>query len=489
MGTRRKRERRTTIRIDERDLGGPDRLLRPVPGSQSSYSRVAERAYLSTFCFRILPLSAKSAIRSVQHNEPHMNSGQHRYTHALAVLLAIVLNITGSAYGQRDLDHFLQIGETNSPLLRDLENQNTILGLDSAKVNATYGPQVNGTGGFLYAPRGTKWGYDEAITNGGLYSAVVGGSIPLFTGGRKRTQLDSISTQGSTLRISAANAVLDLRRVITAQYITAYADQQASNFVETQVRLLDEEERVIRKLTEKGLYQQTDLLTLRVNLQAQRIVLLQANALFRNDLHQLNLLCGITDTTGTSLIAPSLEPPQDFEPRNSPMIQQFVLDSVTNTIADRTVDAAYQPRLTAGADLGLNAISISTIPNRFGGSAGLNLSVPIFDGRQRQLEHSRVALRENTRKAYRDFYMDQLDQRHAQFSEALQRSSTLLTDLRQQSSDEDRLISLYRIELESGLVRLTDLFLVLANHATTMTALVQAEADRGRIINELVYLK
>ena len=407
----------------------------------------------------------------------------------MAVLIIAVLNTTGSAYGQLDLDHFLQLGETNSPLLKDLENQNTALGLDSAKVNASYGPQVNGTGGFLYAPRGTKWGYDEAITNGGLYSAVVGGSIPLFTGGRKRTQLDSIAAQGSTLRISAANTVLDLRRGIMAQYITAYADQRSSTFVETQVRLLDEEERVMRKLTERGIYQQTDLLTLHVNLQARRIALRQATALYRNDLHQLNQLCGITDTTATSLIAPALDPPQDFELRNSPVLQQFALDSLRNTIADRTVDAAYQPRLTAGADLGLNAISISTIPNRFGGSAGLNLSVPIFDGHQRQLEHSRVALRENTRKAYRDFYMDQLDQRHAQFSEALQRSSTLLTDLRQQSSEEDRLIALYRAELESGLVRLADLFLVLANHATTMNALIQAEADRARIINELLYLK
>jgi len=425
----------------------------------------------------------------VQHNEPHMNSGQHRVTHALAVLLVVVLDTTGSAYGQLDLDHFLQLGETNSPLLKDLENQNTTLGLDSAKVSAKYGPQVNGTGGFLYAPRSTKWGYDEAITNGGLYSAVVGGSIPLFTGGRKRTQLDSITAQGSTLRISAVNTVLDLHRAITAQYITAYADQRSSTFVETQVRLLDEEERVMRKLTERGIYQQTDLLTLHVNLQARRIALRQATALYRNDLHQLNQLCGITDTTATSLIAPALDPPQDFELRDSPVLQQFALDSLRNTIADRTVDAAYQPRLTAGADLGLNAISISTIPNRFGGSAGLNLSVPIFDGHQRQLEHSRVALRENTRKAYRDFYMDQLDQRHAQFSEALQRSSTLLTDLRQQSSEEDRLIALYRAELESGLVRLTDLFLVLANHATTMNALIQAEADRARIINELLYLK
>jgi len=390
---------------------------------------------------------------------------------------------------EHDLGHYLQAGAANSPLLKDLNYQLETLGLDSAKLSASYGPQVNGTGGFLYAPRGTKWGYDEAITNGGLYSALLGASVPLFNGGRKRSQLDAITVQGENIRTSAANTVIDLRRAITLQYITSYADQRATVFVGTQTRLLEEEERALRKLVERGVYQQTDLLTLQVNLQAQRIALRQATALFRNDVHLLDQLCGITDTTAASLIAPALDPPQDFEPLNSPVVQQFALDSVTNTIADRTVDVAYQPRLTAGADLGLNAISLSTIPNRFGGSAGLNFAVPIYDGKQRKLEHNRVALRESTRKVYRDFYLDQLDRRHAQFTEALERSNSLLTDLRKQSSEEDRLIALYRIELESGLVRLTDLFLVLANHATTMTSLIQAEADRARIINELSNLK
>jgi hypothetical protein len=45
------------------------------------------------------------------------------------------------------------------------------------------------------------------------------------------------------------------------------------------------------------------------------------------------------------------------------------------------------------------------------------------------------------------------------------------------------------LELERGLVRLTDLFLVLNNHATTVAALIQSEADRARIINELIHLK
>ncbi|MBL0128835.1 MAG: TolC family protein [Flavobacteriales bacterium] len=408
---------------------------------------------------------------------------------AIVILLSSILHPSALLAQERGLEHYLQAGEANSPLLKDLDFQIEGLGLDSAKLSAMYGPQVNGSGGFLYAPRGTKWGYDEAITNGGLYSALLGAQVPLFNSARKRTQLDAITVQGGSIRTSAANTVLDLRRAITAQYITTFADQRSFAFVGTQTSLLEEEERVMRGLVERGVYQQTDLLTLQVNLQAQRIALRQVKALYRNDLYQLNQLCGISDTTATTLAAPQLDPPVGFERANSPVIQQFQLDSVSNTIADRSVDAAYKPRLSAGADLGLNAISLTTIPNRFGGSAGLNLLVPIYDGRQRQLEHDRLALRESTRKAYRDFYVDQLDQRHAQFSEALRRSSALLDDLRHQSNEEERLIALYKVELEHGLVRLTDLFMVLGTHATTVTSMIQSEADRVRIINELMYLK
>jgi outer membrane protein TolC len=404
------------------------------------------------------------------------------------LLLSLILPGTGLV-AQQGLDFYLAAGLEHSPLLKDYGYQMSALGLDSAKVYASLGPLVSGTGQILYAPYGEHWGYDVNNTNGGLYSAVVGARMPLFNKNQKRTQLSGIAVQQSGVRNTAATTELDLRRSVASQYISAFADQRTLEFAEAQARLLSAQEQVLKQLAERGLYQQTDLLTMQVNLQAQRIVVQRAQAHFRYDLYALNQLCGIMDTTSIQLLPPNLIPAAVFDASASPVVQQFHLDSVSNTIADRSIDLLYKARLNAMGDLGVSAITLADIPQRYGGSAGLNLNIPIYDGRQRRLEHDRIALREQSRQAYRAFYLDQLAQRHGQFQEALRRSDALLAELQQQSTEEERLIALYRLELERGLVRLADLFLVLNNHAATVSALIQSEADRARIINELIHLK
>ena len=389
----------------------------------------------------------------------------------------------------RGLDNYLRIAEANSPALKDLAYQRAALALDSSDIRATFGPQVSGSGQFLYSPYGAHWGFDPAITNGGLYSAVVGAQVPLFNSGRKRTGLDSIALRGNALLLANAGTLLDLRQRVTDQYINAYADQRTLAAVRDRVRILNEEEAVMKHLAGQGIYQQIDGMNLRVNAQAQRIAANKAMALLRNDLLTLNTLCGSADTTMVDLAPFDFQPPANFDPSTSPGLRQFAVDSLANAIADRSVDLNYRVRLNAVGDAGLNAIAISDVPNRFGASAGLNLSVPIYDGDRRRRAHDRIALREKSRTAYQGFYADQLQLRHARLAEALTQADSLLAGTQRQSADEERLIELYRVELEHGLVRLTDLFIALDNHARTVNDMIQAEADRSRIVNALIHLQ
>lgn len=407
-----------------------------------------------------------------------------------SVLVLLLFSCTALLHAQlRSLNDYLQLAETNSPVLKDQAYRRAALTLDSSEVRAAYGPQVGGNGQFLYAPNGAHWGYDPAITNGGLYSAVVGASVPLFTGGRKQTGLDSVALRGNAIQLGTETALLDLRQRITDQYITTFADQRSLAAAEQRSRLLDEEESVLSHLAGQGIYQQIDVMNLRVNAQAQRIAASKAKALLRNDLLVLNTLCGSADTTLVALAPLEMAPPVAFDPTASPNLKQFAVDSLANDIADRQVDQNYRARLSAVGDAGLNAVAISDVPNRFGASAGLNLSVPIYDGNKRRSQHARIALREKSRMAYQDFYADQLALRHAQLARALINADSLLAGTQRQSADEEKLIDLYRVELEHGLVRLTDLFLALENHARTTNDLIQAEADRSRIINALIHLQ
>ena len=79
----------------------------------------------------------------------------------------------------QSLDDFISLGVKNSPLLYDLNNQRIASKFDSLLILATFKPQIRQLTQFAHYPTGSGWGYDEAITNGGNYSAVVNYNKPV----------------------------------------------------------------------------------------------------------------------------------------------------------------------------------------------------------------------------------------------------------------------------------------------------------------------
>ena len=65
----------------------------------------------------------------------------------------------------------------------------------------------------------------------------------------------------------------------------------------------------------------------------------------------------------------------------------------------------------------------------------------------------------------------------------------LLTEIKNQLSDLERLIELYRIELEKGIVRFLDFITVFNNYTATKITFLVTEMNRLQIINQLNYLK
>lgn len=81
---------------------------------------------------------------------------------------ALVLTIlsSGNLIAQA-LDIYINAALKNSPLLFENNNQQLAGRLDSLLLLATFKPQVNQISQAMYAPTGSDWGYDDAITNGG----------------------------------------------------------------------------------------------------------------------------------------------------------------------------------------------------------------------------------------------------------------------------------------------------------------------------------
>ncbi|NEW81215.1 MAG: TolC family protein [Mariniphaga sp.] len=389
----------------------------------------------------------------------------------------------------QSLDIYINSALKNSPLLYDYNNQMLAGRLDSLLILATFKPQVNQVSQVMYPPTGPGWGYDESITNGGNYSTVVNVTQSLFNRKHIKGQLQSIDLLNQTLKISAKVTVIDLKKSITAQYLTAYSDFMQYQFNQSVLARLTDEQKTVKVLVDKGVYLMTDYMNLQVLTTAQKIAISQSFIQLKNDVAVLNFICGISDLQEINLVKPEIKVQNDLSYESSPLFAQFRIDSLKNTNNRQIVDLNYRPRLSAFADAGFNSIAPENIPHNFGGSFGVNFSIPIYDGKQRKLQYDKLNLAENTRIYYKQYYSSQYKLQFGQLTNQLKLTINLMNEISNQLSEQEKLIDLYRIELEKGLVRFLDYLTVLNNYTATKNTFLITEMNRLQIINQLNYLK
>ena len=135
------------------------------------------------------------------------------------LILTLALIFSHLAVGQ-SLDFYLKKGLENSPLLKEFSNQLRSGALDSLLANATFKPQINQVSQAMYAPAGKNMGYDEAITNGGNFSALLNIMQPLFSKRLKAGQHQEILLSNQAIGVSEKITETDLKQGITAQYLS-----------------------------------------------------------------------------------------------------------------------------------------------------------------------------------------------------------------------------------------------------------------------------
>jgi len=406
------------------------------------------------------------------------------------ILSAIILTflISGKIQAQ-SLEIYINSALKSSPLLYDYNNQMLAGRLDSLLIISAFKPQVNQVSQVLYPPTGSGWGYDEAITNGGNYSAVVNVTQSLFNKKHISGQLQSIDLLNQTLKNNAQITVIDLKKSITAQYLTAYADFTQYQFNQSVLARLTDELKTVKVLVDKGVYLMTDYLSLQVLTTAQKIAISQSFIQLKNDLAVLNFICGVTDQQEINLAKPVITVQNDLSYERSPLFAQFRIDSLKNRNSLQIIDLNYRPRLSAFADAGFNSIALENIPHNFGGSFGVNFSIPIYDGKQRKLQYDKINLAENTRIYYQKYYSSQYKLQFDQLTNQLKLTENLIGEIGNQLLEQEKLIDLYRIEIEKGLVRFLDYLTVLNNYTATKNSYLVTETNRLQIINQLNYLK
>lgn len=387
----------------------------------------------------------------------------------------------------KNIDWYVKKSVETTPEVAVYRNRILSNRIDSQLIVAANRFQISGEGNGYYAPIINGYGYDEAITNGQQMSAIIAINKQVYNKRNLSLQFKAIRLAGDSLKANTAVNLLDLRKSIIAQYILAYSDQLQLEVNNDILQLLNREDTVLKILTQKNVYKQADYLSFLVTLQQQRLVRNQFAVQLKTDIGMLNYLSGIVDTSLVQLERPDLHEVEGALSTASPFITKFRIDSLRLENERNIVKAGYRPRVSLFADGGLQT-TFSVFPYKnFGTSAGINLSIPIYDGHQKQMQLGKLGIEENTRQVQRDFFYRQYQQEVLQLRQQLSALDQLNGPVNEQIRYLETLIDVNSRLLETGDIGIADYVLALNNYISSRNLVVQNQVARWQLLNQLNY--
>ena len=392
------------------------------------------------------------------------------------------------SFGQnKNLDYFINQSLENDPRLTGIRNLVLSNKIDSELIRAANKLQVNGSGNAYYAPVIGGYGYDEVITNGQQLSALVAVNKQINNKTNLNLQFKSLQLQNDSLINSSAITKQDIKKAIIIQYITTYGDQLQLDFNDELIRLLTREEELLKRLTQKNVYKQADYLTFLVTLQQQQLTRSQLLVQYKNDYASLNYIAGIIDTTTETLSEPKIHVIQNYQPYESPFFLNYKIDSLKIENDRLITKVQYRPKVNLFADAGYQSSLILTPYKNFGYSFGINLTVPIYDGHQKQLQFSKLDIQQRTLQKKQEFFDGQYRQQLQQLDQQLNNIESLNTNISKQIEYLETLIKVDGKLLETGDIRITDFILALNNYITAKNLVVQNQIARYQVIQQINY--
>jgi outer membrane protein TolC len=393
-----------------------------------------------------------------------------------------------NAWAQKNnLDYFINQALTNSPLLKDYRGQILSFALDSQIIRAGLKPQVNGISNNSYAPIIHGWGYDEVITNGQQISGLIQVNKSFLSNKTIASQIANLNIQSQSAANNIKISEQDLIKAITDQYIVTYGEQLQIDFNNEINSLLKKEDSLLKTLTQNNVYKQTDYLSFTVTFQQQLLNTSQLEIQYNFDYAGLNYFAGIVDTATAALQDPQLNSVTFGDYTNSIFYRQFVLDSLKLANDRLLIDLTYRPKINTYADAGYNSSLAYRPYKNVGTSIGLNVTVPIYDGRQKRLQYAKIDIQERTRLVKKDFFLRQRNQQILQLMQQLNATNKLIDQINKQIKYTETLIGVNEKLLATGDIRLTDFILTLHNYFDAKNLVTQNYISRLKIISQLNY--
>ena len=399
----------------------------------------------------------------------------------------LVLFSVKSFSQEKDLRFYMEKAQTNSPLLKDLSNQIKSNSIDSLLNKANYKPQIAGNLNANYAPVLNGFGYDTALSNGQTISGLVGVNKKIIGKNQVNSQAESFQLLKESLVLNKKIASKDVNKLITAQYITASGSAEQLDYNQKMASLLKDEATILKKLTQNSIYKQTDYLVFLSTIKQQELQVLQLKQQYQNDLGLLNYLSGEADTTFVNLKKPDVTLKTIQSADKIVFAKQFEVDSLKIINQNKLIDNAYKPSLSLIGDAGyLSSLTYEAHKN-FGLSVGLGLSVPIYDGNKKSLQHQKNETALATNLAYKANFNKQYQQQLLILNQKLKQAVAIENQLQSQLQIVDALIEANKKLLLTGDAQITDFVIAIGNVITINNSISQNKINKLQLINEINY--
>ncbi|MDB4291813.1 TolC family protein [Maribacter sp.] len=400
--------------------------------------------------------------------------------------------IFSSKAQETKLEYFISEAKKNLPVLKENYNlqkigeiqNNIIMAQNKAfQVNATsevlVAPYFNNNGRLIdvtTTPSPRAYGYDLGITNGGLYSAQLNVTKNLFNQKMVDNLLFQNKVQNNTLSLSAEDIEHNLVKNITDAYIMAYQLQLQKDFTIEILKDLDNRLKVVELLVKRAVLMESDYLLLQLDIDSKKLELQQFSTNLKTAINQLYSLSGIPLAETESLSFPTLltaaDPVSNFYQR------KFQNDSLQVQADQNVFENRYKPQLSLYGNTGLNAVELTNIGRRVGLSAGLRLTVPIYDGKQRKYN----AQQSEIRKENLEFYKENAEIQLANNLKSIEVQLTALEEnmlaIEEQLQKQQNVLEIYKGKLVQGQVSIVDYLNVIQTYKLNVQTKLQMQTNR-----------
>lgn len=405
---------------------------------------------------------------------------------------------------QRNLAYYLKQAENNSPLINKNLNDRKIVELDLKQVRSIlYKPEINIVSGITLAPiishdnvsnhfqlvsdgSADYTGHDLDLTDGGQFQALLSVRQNLLPGSKYKAYSGKSDVSDQISRNNILLTQHEIQQLIAYQYILClFTARKAENSL-VLMRDMGNKLKAMEQLVENAVYKMTDLMILQIEVQNYHAEYESFRAEYLDNLYDLNLVCGISDTVRVELMDTDFEINSSLHSPSGFLIS-YKLDSLSILADQQISELKYKPQIELFADAGMNAAYLPSL-KRMGLTTGISLSWNIFDGHQREIERGKNSINLQSVEFEKNNFQNQNAMQKNKIIKQIAAFEQKLSLNEQQAESYRQLYDAYSKQLSFGMVSIMDFKNLVKDVATNKQEHLQMEMERQFLINTYNYL-